>query len=350
MGPLPPHARLFTSDATAMYTNIEPNVGITAIKDWIATTKSLPDNFPTNLVLEALEIVMNRNIFQFDDTYWRQFVGTAMGTPCACSYATLSYALHELRNVLPLFIDSIGYLKRFIDDMLGIWVGTEEKEWVRFKKSLNGFGKLTWITSNRSTEVVFLDLRIRISPRGYIETTTYKKPMNLHLYIPGLSAHPEGCLKGTIFGNTIRYWNQNTHIGSFTNLMADFAQHLENRGHDRLAIKTIMHEAAKRIDNGTQSNNKQQTEEQKTNNTKTLYLHWQYHPCDITKNAIRKAYSTTLMGKDGFDNMRICFSRPQNLRDLLTTSTLDDAGKDKMSIIIDSVEKIHDKQKYDTVE
>jgi hypothetical protein len=174
--------------------------------------------------------------------------------------------------------------------------------------------------------------------------------MNLHLYIPGLSAHPAGCMKGTIFGNTIRYWNQNTNIGSFTQLMADFALHLENRGHDRLAIKTIMHEAAKRIDNGTQSNNKRQTEEQKTNNTKTLYLHWQYHPCDITKNAIRKAYSTTLMGKDGFDNMRICFSRPQNLRDLLTTSTLDDAGKDKMSIIIDSVEKIHDKQKYDTVE
>jgi hypothetical protein len=113
--------------------------------------------------------------------------------------------------------------------MLGIWVGTEEKEWVRFKKSLNGFGKLTWITSNRSTEVIFLDLRIRISPQGYIETTTYKKPMNLHLYIPGLSTHPEDCLKGTIFGNAIRYWNQNTHFGSFTNLMADFAQHLKNR-------------------------------------------------------------------------------------------------------------------------
>jgi hypothetical protein len=87
--------------------------------------------------------------------------------------------------------------------MLGIWVGTEEKEWVRFKKSINGFGKLTWITSNRSTEVIFLDLRIRINQQGYIETTTYKKPMNLHLYIPGLSAHPEGCLKGTIFGNAI---------------------------------------------------------------------------------------------------------------------------------------------------
>jgi hypothetical protein len=183
MGPLQPHARLFTSDATAMYTNIEPIVGINAIREWIATTTNLPDNFPTNLILEALDIIMNRNVFQFDDTYWRQFVGTAMGTPCACSYATLSYARYELYKVLPLFIGSIGYLKRFIDDMLGIWVGTEENEWVRFKNSFNGFGKLNWITSKRSTEVIFLDLRIMINLQGYIETTTYQKPMNLHLYI-----------------------------------------------------------------------------------------------------------------------------------------------------------------------
>jgi hypothetical protein len=293
---------------------------------------------------------MNRNLFQFDDTYWRQFVGTAMGTPFACSYAILSYDLYELHKVLPLFVDSIGYLKRFIDDMLVIWVGTEEKEWVRFKKALNGFGKFTWRTSNRSTEVIFLDLRIRISPQGYIETTTYKKPMNLHLYIPGLSSHPAGCLKGTIFGDATQYWNQNTHIGSFTNLMDDFAQHLKNRGHDMSAVETIMLEAAKRIDNVIQSNNKLQKKQQKTNYTRTLYLHWQYHPCYITKNAIRKAYTTTLMGKDGFDNMRICFSRPQNLRDLLTTSTLNDSGKGKMSTIIESVEKKHEKQNYDPVD
>jgi hypothetical protein len=140
------------------------------------------------------------------------------------------------------------------------------------QKSLNGFRKLTWIASNRSTEVIFLDLRIRINQQGYIETTTYKKTMNLHMYIPGLSAHPEGSLKGTIFGNSIPYWNQNTHIGSFTNLMADFDQHPKNRGHDRLAVETIMLEAAKRIDNGTQSNNKLQKEEQK----KTTQKHFTY--------------------------------------------------------------------------
>jgi hypothetical protein len=79
------------------------------------------------LTLKALDIVMNRNVFQFDDTYWHQHIGTAMGTPCACSYATLSYAIHELLQVLPLFTASPPFLKCFIDDMLGIWTGKEEK-------------------------------------------------------------------------------------------------------------------------------------------------------------------------------------------------------------------------------
>jgi hypothetical protein len=127
MGPMPPHVRLFTSDVTAMYTNIEPNVGIAAIKKWIETRKNFPDNYPKEMILKALDLVMDRNIFQFDDTYWHQHIGTAMGIPCACSYTTLSYAIHELLQVLPIFTRSLGLLNRFIDDMIGVSTGKEEK-------------------------------------------------------------------------------------------------------------------------------------------------------------------------------------------------------------------------------
>jgi hypothetical protein len=78
----------------------------------------------------------------------------------------------------------------------------------------------------------------------------YQNPMKLHLYIPVLSAHPEGCLKGTIFGNAIRYCHQNMHIINFTNLMAEFVKHLKNRGHEMMKVQTMMLEASKRIDNG----------------------------------------------------------------------------------------------------
>jgi hypothetical protein len=68
----------------------------------------------------------------------------------------------------------------------------------------------------------------------------------------------------------------------------------------------------------------------------------------MTKNAIRKAYDKTLMGIDGFDNMRICFSRPQNLLDLLTNSVLKGSGEGEISSIIDSSKQEHLKQEYST--
>jgi hypothetical protein len=69
MGVLPPDARLFTTDATSMYTIIEPAVGIAAVQGWLVDFESeLPGKIPSTIVIKALEMVMTRNTFQFDDT------------------------------------------------------------------------------------------------------------------------------------------------------------------------------------------------------------------------------------------------------------------------------------------
>jgi hypothetical protein len=112
--------------------------------------------------------------------------------------------------------------------MLSIWTGKDDKEWMNFKQALNVFGKLKWITIKLTTEVIFLHLIISISINSNrrIKTTTYTTPIKLHLYIPGLLAHPDGCLIGMILGNDICYWQQNSDITAFTIQMAKFTTHL----------------------------------------------------------------------------------------------------------------------------
>ncbi|MFN9983812.1 MAG: hypothetical protein ACK53Y_28055, partial [bacterium] len=114
---IPKGARLFSADATAMYTNIITNLGISSIRDFITShQEKLPPDFPKELFLLVLTLVMKLNVFTFADTYWLQLAGTAMGTPVACSYDTVSLGHYENTTVLTQFRSNLIYYKKYIDD------------------------------------------------------------------------------------------------------------------------------------------------------------------------------------------------------------------------------------------
>jgi len=63
---LPPNSKIFTADATAMYTNIDTATDIKAIKDILNQYNNQIDTlFPREFFLSCLEIVMGNNIFSF---------------------------------------------------------------------------------------------------------------------------------------------------------------------------------------------------------------------------------------------------------------------------------------------
>jgi hypothetical protein len=142
--------------------------------------KEIPTGFPVKLFLAVLEIIMTRNVFAFDDTHWLQIAGTAMGTSCACMFATLYYALHERVSLLPCYHSQLLYFTRFIDDIFGIWIGTDKKG-SSFKSDLDTFESLRWEASPLRNTAIFLDLEIRLNAEWRIETKTYQKPQNLFL-------------------------------------------------------------------------------------------------------------------------------------------------------------------------
>jgi hypothetical protein len=85
-------AQLFSTDASSMYTNIDMTLGITAISlfSYLYRDK-LPLYIPTELFIGILPTVMENNIFGFGNSFRLETSGTAMGTPCACAYAMISF-------------------------------------------------------------------------------------------------------------------------------------------------------------------------------------------------------------------------------------------------------------------
>ena len=77
-------------------------------------------------------------------------------------------------------------------------------EWNEFRDKMNAFPGLTWKFSERSKSTDFMDMTISINNSNKIETTLFKKQLNLHLYIPPHSVHPPGLLPGIVYGTLFR--------------------------------------------------------------------------------------------------------------------------------------------------
>ena len=162
--------------------------------------KESPTYINPSLIGELLKLIMHNNVFMFGNSWWHQRIGTAMGTPCACIYATLFFSFYERTVILPKYKKHLLLYQRQIDNILGIWNPsmTTGLTFEDFVHDLNAVSKLNWETDNLCLETNFLDLTISINKNLTISTKTYQKPMNLHLYIPPHSAHPPGMVKSLV--------------------------------------------------------------------------------------------------------------------------------------------------------
>jgi hypothetical protein len=189
-----------------MYTNIKTDPALSELSSYLRD-KRKEFSYPCDALIKALDLVFRNNYFKFGDLYCKQVSGTAMGTPPAPPYATVTYGRHE-DVMLPRWRIELFFYKRFIDDVFAIWllqpdVTINAQRWAEFKADMNGWNGLEWVCEEPTTVVNFMDLTIRIVD-GKLQTTIYEKAQNLYLYIPPHSSHPKGVLTGLIFGQVLR--------------------------------------------------------------------------------------------------------------------------------------------------
>ena len=234
--------------------------------------------------------------------------------------------------LLTKYKEDLIFLRRFIDDLFGIWIGTDER-WKEFVADL-GFGRLTWTSISPRDSVDFLDLTITIK-KNEITTRTFQKAMNLYLYIPSKSAHPEGMMKGVITSLIKRFKFQNSERKDYVEIVQLLYRRLAARGWDTEYLKKTILSAV----NQANSHQAIPARKRETNSNNTAILHIQYHPNDIPRRTIRdifeknckilENYKTDSGEMMNIDNFIIAYSRAKNLKDMLTSSKLHQAtGKE----------------------
>lgn len=318
--PLPPNAVLFTADARSFYTNVDTAHALSVIADFFASPAfaELHCDVSGPAILAGLTLLMRHSLFTFDRKFYVQLTGTAMGTPPAPMYATLYFFLHERVIVPPC--PHVGFYTRYIDDAFGIWIPPDASpgtHWTDFVQSFDGFGKLKWDFSSLSTSAVFLDLSLSVRD-GRIHVALYEKPQNLYLYIPPISCHPPGFIKGLILGGRHRIARLCSDKADRRDALERFLFRLQQRGYSRALLHRILSQSSAKAPPSAAPP------------SRLLILHCRYSPSRHIRR-IRKIFATTLAhfpGEGPLTSLRnslghrlppyrflLAFHRQPNLRD-----------------------------------
>jgi len=201
---------LWTADVTSLYTNIPTSDAIQLIEDLLIEIKFIK----REPIIYLLNLVLRNNYFQFNNKYYHQIQGTAMGTSCSVVYAILFMYQLE-RNIVKKYHNIIILYKRFIDDIFMITQGPVDivDKFTNEFNNLHHQIKVTWKKSIK--EINFLELTIFKGERWINDLKVYQKPLNKFLYLPFSSFYTKSCKTALITGELRRFIRNSSSITDY---------------------------------------------------------------------------------------------------------------------------------------
>ena len=243
---IPNDAILVSIDVSSLYTNIPHEDGIRAC---IKALNECPDpdplTPPLRIIEEMLSIVLKNNVIEFNDEFFLQKQGTAMGTKMAPAYANLFMGSLE-PTLLRMGGDKIYLWRRFIDDIFLIWLGTAE-QLKGYLVNINHVHPTIKFTHEQSVqELPFLDVTIYKGPQfkatNTLDVKTHIKPTNKQLYVHSTSYHPISVKKAIPRGEAVRYLRSNTQEETYESILKQLKEKLIERGYKAESITPILRE------------------------------------------------------------------------------------------------------------
>ena len=210
---------LVTIDVVCLYTNISRDLGLEIVRQKLKTRKN--KEVPTDFLIKLLELLLKFNIFEFDEKFFNQLLGTSMGTKAAPNYAdiVMAYMDKKILEAAAKFGDGVFpvmFFKRFLDDLKFIFLNNHKRlhEFLAEINKIHPSFRFT-MTHTKSpgaedtcdcpdaASIPFLDLSISIKNKK-ISTDLYRKPSDKVQYLLPSSCHPNHCHQNIPYSLALR--------------------------------------------------------------------------------------------------------------------------------------------------
>jgi hypothetical protein len=160
---VPAGTLLVTMDVISLYPSIPIEDGVARVCNFLSTNPLFEDlrreGAPVALIKEALLLILKHNYVEFNDCFFLQTGGTAMGTPAAVTFASLFMESLEDSFFASAVLMPL-YYKRFIDDILFLWQHSLADLLIFIQGLQSMHPKIKFEVVIDSTSVDFLDLCI----------------------------------------------------------------------------------------------------------------------------------------------------------------------------------------------
>ena len=109
---------LLPFDVVSLFTSIPVDLAIQVATDVLSNDETLQDRstIPVDDIVDLLDFCLSTTNFKYNNIYYRQIFGTAMGSPASAVMANLVMENHEKRPLSTSIVQPC-FWKRYVDDV-----------------------------------------------------------------------------------------------------------------------------------------------------------------------------------------------------------------------------------------
>ena len=242
---IPSHCLLVTIDCVGMFTNVLQEEVQTEVIKTLSENRGrnfFPKMPPIRHMETLLKLILHRNCFSFNEKYYLQTTGVAMGQKCAPELCDIMF--HSLENKFISLSDKIFKWFRYRDDIICFWSGDEDElaEFISRINTMHATLKFTCEWSKQ--EINFLDLTLykgdRFKNTQILDMKCYSKPCDTFQYLARDSSHPNSCFNGMIKGEAIRYIRNSSSFDEYQHKLDFFISKLITRGYKKSDVLSCL--------------------------------------------------------------------------------------------------------------
>ncbi|XP_041428430.1 uncharacterized protein nr6a1.L isoform X6 [Xenopus laevis] len=311
-------------DVSSLYTVIPHEQGIIACREALETRSD--KSVPTEFLIDLLELALTKNYFRFENSFYLQISGTAMGSALAPSYANLFMLRYEQNYIMRGAADKLIAYLRYIDDLLLIWDG-DAASLTGFFNMLNSMDTPIRFTLKYDTKSIeFLDLLIFKTEDG-LGTSLYRKPTDRNTILHAASDHPPSTIRAIPYSQFLRTIRNNSDPEKAQQQLTETFERFLERGYK----KELLTQQLQRAIQFTQTDLITRKTKDKPITERMIFTSKYSHVSKHLRTSIQKNWPIVAMdnGLSLFEAPPPIFGhgRNHNLKDLLVKTDFSDKSK-----------------------